>query len=135
MWWNSANMTYKQLSMTVEFSLMVHKKRQVLFCWLKNGNFNLAGHALRGSASDSKKDAGHTLWEAFLGAATCLFVLDCLCFTDAISGFNFWETASLVIGVKPKMASFLTSFFCSKCGAQACCFLHMWQVIPTWLGL
>lgn len=49
----SANMTYKQLSMTVEFSLMGHKKKQVLFCWLKNGNFKLAGHMLRGSASDS----------------------------------------------------------------------------------
>ena len=90
----SANMTYKQLSMTVEFSLMGHKKKQVLFCWLKNGNFKLAGHTLRSSASDSKKDAGHTLWEAFLGAATSLFVLDCLCFMEAIFGFNFWETAS-----------------------------------------
>ena len=36
-----------------------------------------------------------------------------------------------VIGVKPKIASFLTSIFGSKCGAQVCCFLHMWQVIPT----
>ena len=61
---------------------------------MKNGNFKLAGHTLRGSASDSKKDAGHTLWEAFLGAATSLFVLDCLCFMEAIFGFNFWETAS-----------------------------------------
>ena len=49
----SANMTYKLLSMIVEYSLMGHKKKQVLFCWLKNGNFKLVGHMLRGSASDS----------------------------------------------------------------------------------
>ena len=31
----------------------------------------------------------------FCGAATSLFVLDCLCFMEAIFGFNFWETASI----------------------------------------
>ena len=91
----SANMRYKQLSMTVEFSLMGHRKKQVLFCWLKkNGSFSWRAICFEVLRAILKKMLGTLLWEAFLGAATSLFVLDCLCFTDAIFGFNFWETAS-----------------------------------------
>ena len=41
-----------------------------------------------------KKRLGTPVGGFFLGAATSLFVLDCLCFMEAIFGFNFWETAS-----------------------------------------
>ena len=91
----SANMRYKQVSMTVEFSLMGHRKKQALFCWLKkNGSFSWRAICFEVLRAILKKMLGTLLWEAFLGAATSLFVLDCLCFTDAIFGFNFWETAS-----------------------------------------
>ena len=119
----SANMRYKQLSMTLEFSLMGHRKKQALFCWLKkNGSFSWRAICFEVLRAILKKMLGTLLWRLFW-AQRHLFSFWIVCvlrtpFLASISG----KRLLLVIGVKPKIASFLISIFGSECGAQVCYF-------------